>query len=242
MLRQIAETIWCQIINKKNVFLCDSEALKVFRIYRCHPVLTRFPFPGFKRRTISRSQTGKNIAKKYSTQISDQNYRGLTSFPNSARICKRLWSLGIDYEESIPSAYVACRTSPPGWESIPPPEFIDSVFGKTSPKRSFSVMQNERIGLVFLETGETGSINSGTGLLKRFPNTGSGSPACRKRNLWALCWAGEPWSTPLPSGSQRNVGFSGSFKAYRHENFNPDDLQSVLIMLQIKDSYCLNLW
>ncbi len=38
MLRQIAETIWCKIINKKNVFQCDSEALKVFRIYRCHPV------------------------------------------------------------------------------------------------------------------------------------------------------------------------------------------------------------
>ncbi len=40
------------------------------------------------------------------------------------------------------------------------PEFIDPVFGKTSPKCSFSVMQNERIGLVFPKTG---SINSGTG-------------------------------------------------------------------------------
>ncbi len=39
------------------------------------------------------------------------------------------------------------------------PEFIDPVFGKTRPKRSFSVMQNEHFGLVFAKTG---SINSGT--------------------------------------------------------------------------------
>jgi hypothetical protein len=40
------------------------------------------------------------------------------------------------------------------------PEFIDPVFTKTSPKRSFSVIQNERFGLVFAKTG---SIISGTG-------------------------------------------------------------------------------
>ncbi len=39
------------------------------------------------------------------------------------------------------------------------PEFIDPVFPKTSPKRSFSVIQNERFGLVF---SKTGSIISGT--------------------------------------------------------------------------------
>ncbi len=39
------------------------------------------------------------------------------------------------------------------------PEFIDPVFPKTSPKRSFSVIQNERFGLVFAKTG---SIISGT--------------------------------------------------------------------------------
>jgi hypothetical protein len=39
------------------------------------------------------------------------------------------------------------------------PEFIDPVFVKTSPKRSFSVIQNERFGLVFVKTG---SIISGT--------------------------------------------------------------------------------
>jgi hypothetical protein len=44
--------------------------------------------------------------------------------------------------------------------TLPVPEFIDRVFTKTSPKRSFSVMENERFGLVFAKTG---SINSGTG-------------------------------------------------------------------------------
>ncbi len=40
------------------------------------------------------------------------------------------------------------------------PEIIDPVFAKTSPKRSFSMTENERFGLVFANTG---SINSGTG-------------------------------------------------------------------------------
>jgi hypothetical protein len=44
----------------------------------------------------------------------------------------------------------------------PVPEFIDPVFGKTSPKRSFSVIENERFGMVFVKTG---SIKSGTGVL-----------------------------------------------------------------------------
>ncbi len=39
------------------------------------------------------------------------------------------------------------------------PEFIDTVFAKTSPKRSFSVIENERFGLVFAKTR---SLNSGT--------------------------------------------------------------------------------
>ncbi len=41
------------------------------------------------------------------------------------------------------------------------PEFIDPVFAKTRPKRSFCMTENERIGLVFPKTG---SINSGTDL------------------------------------------------------------------------------
>jgi len=40
------------------------------------------------------------------------------------------------------------------------PEFIDPVFAKTSPKRSFSMTEYERFGLVFAKTG---SINSSTG-------------------------------------------------------------------------------
>jgi len=43
------------------------------------------------------------------------------------------------------------------------PEFIDPVFPKTSPKRSFSVIQNERFGLVFAKTG---SIISGIGIIQ----------------------------------------------------------------------------
>jgi hypothetical protein len=42
-------------------------------------------------------------------------------------------------------------------------EFIEPVFTKTSPKRSFSVIQNERFGLVFVKTG---SIISGIGKKK----------------------------------------------------------------------------
>jgi len=39
-------------------------------------------------------------------------------------------------------------------------EFIDPVFAKTSTKRSFSVIENERFGLVFAKTG---SLNLGAG-------------------------------------------------------------------------------
>jgi hypothetical protein len=42
----------------------------------------------------------------------------------------------------------------------PVSEFIDPVVTKTSPKRSFSVIENERYGLVFAKTG---SVNSGIG-------------------------------------------------------------------------------
>jgi hypothetical protein len=44
--------------------------------------------------------------------------------------------------------------------SSPVPKIIDPVFAKTSPKRSFSMTENERFGLAFANTG---SINSGTG-------------------------------------------------------------------------------
>jgi hypothetical protein len=43
------------------------------------------------------------------------------------------------------------------------PEFIDPVFVKTSPKHSFSVIENEHIGLAFKKTG---SIISDTGSRK----------------------------------------------------------------------------
>jgi hypothetical protein len=34
----------------------------------------------------------------------------------------------------------------------PVPEFIATLFEKTSPKRSFSIIENERFGLVFTKT------------------------------------------------------------------------------------------
>ncbi len=48
----------------------------------------------------------------------------------------------------------------PVWTSTVP-EFIDPVFTKTSPKRSFSMNENERFGLVFAKTG---FIKSDTGV------------------------------------------------------------------------------
>jgi hypothetical protein len=44
-------------------------------------------------------------------------------------------------------------------QKLPVPEFIDPVFAKISPKRSFLVIENERFGHVFAKTG---SVNSGT--------------------------------------------------------------------------------
>jgi hypothetical protein len=48
-----------------------------------------------------------------------------------------------------------------GAVQTPVPEFIDPVFAKTSPKRSFSMTEKERFGLAFAKSG---SINSGTGV------------------------------------------------------------------------------
>ncbi len=45
------------------------------------------------------------------------------------------------------------------------PEFKDPRFVKISPKRSYSVIENERFGLVFAKTG---SIVSGTGCNRAF--------------------------------------------------------------------------
>ncbi len=52
------------------------------------------------------------------------------------------------------------------------PEFIDPAFAKTSPKRSFSMTENERFGLVFTKTG---FINSGTGPLIKLPILSDGA-------------------------------------------------------------------
>ncbi len=59
------------------------------------------------------------------------------------------------------------------------PEFIDPVFTKTSPKRSFSMTENERFGLVFAKTG---SINSDKG----FGSVSGSGSAWIRINL--SCW------------------------------------------------------
>ncbi len=74
------------------------------------------------------------------------------------------------------------------WVETLVPEFIDPVFTKTSPKRSFSVIQNERFGLVFAKTG---SIILGigiklvlcaeAGISKNYWATNSGSPEVKPR-------------------------------------------------------------
>ncbi len=51
--------------------------------------------------------------------------------------------------------------------SPPVPEIIDLVFAKTSPKRSFSMTEYERFGLIVTKSG---SVNSSTGhLVGTFP-------------------------------------------------------------------------
>jgi hypothetical protein len=56
------------------------------------------------------------------------------------------------------------------------PEIKDPVFAKTSPKRSFCMTENERIGLVFVKTG---SINSGTARVKSRKVSGKGGGTWR---------------------------------------------------------------
>jgi hypothetical protein len=51
------------------------------------------------------------------------------------------------------------------------PYLLDPVFGRTSPKRLFSMIEIERLGLVFEKTG---SINSGTEPKKRGKTEGGG--------------------------------------------------------------------
>jgi hypothetical protein len=88
---------------------------------------------------------------------------GIHSLESISGLHKRL---KIRAPELIPSLRIDSS------ESIPVPVFKDPVFAKTSPKRSFSFIEqieqnarfllseNERFGLVFVKTG---SINSGAG-------------------------------------------------------------------------------
>ena len=52
---------------------------------------------------------------------------------------------------------------------LPVPEFIDPVFEKTSPKRSFLVIEYERFVLVFAKSGSINSATAGDRCEGRFP-------------------------------------------------------------------------
>ncbi len=81
--------------------------------------------------------------------------RALLLISTFSSLCLRVKTF-YNYEFRHNFQLLHLRTTPKS--SVP--EFIDPVFAKTSPKRSFSVIQNERFGLVFAKTG---SIISGTG-------------------------------------------------------------------------------
>jgi hypothetical protein len=96
------------------------------------------------------SGTGGTERKPYSSSV-----------PSPHRLFKNFSS---DGSVSEPDSLISDPDQEPVFLDLvrsPVPEFIDPVFTKTSPKRSFSVIQNERFGLVFAKTG---SIISGTGI------------------------------------------------------------------------------
>ncbi len=71
-------------------------------------------------------------------------------------------TLSQDQQKTFRLRLITFKVTLTGLLKSPVPEFIDPVFAKTSLRRSFSVIENERFGLVFAKTG---SINSGTGLI-----------------------------------------------------------------------------
>jgi hypothetical protein len=80
--------------------------------------------------------------------------KGKTRVHKDVGLCK---SEKISERTRPCSNNILCKTAacdfPLTKRKRPVPEFIDPVFTKTSPKRSFSVIQNERFGLVFAKTG-----------------------------------------------------------------------------------------
>jgi hypothetical protein len=70
------------------------------------------------------------------------------SMYNKLKLCESVYA--YFYSRNLRFFYV---------DVSPVTEFIDPVFAKTSPKRSFSMIDNERYEVV---VAKTGSINSGT--------------------------------------------------------------------------------
>jgi hypothetical protein len=81
------------------------------------------------------------------------------------------------------------------------PEIIDTVFAKTSPKRSFSMTEYERHGLVFTKTGTVvwlmvGSLKMNTTLEYSTRVVQEGDRRCKKSTLNDLAYL-TPLRIPL---------------------------------------------
>jgi hypothetical protein len=95
---------------------------------------------------------GLRIRKlRFSIQKIDEKFYRCKFFSSIFRHQKLFKTLGSELDPDLgPYPYPELGKM---LDPYPVPEFIDPVFKKTSPKRSFSVIQNERFGLVFAKTG-----------------------------------------------------------------------------------------
>jgi hypothetical protein len=109
------------------------------------------------------------------------------------------------------------------------PEFIDPVFTKTSPKRSFSVIQNKRFGLVFAKTG---SIISGTGV-----KCNHSAPQSRQSAMLLLKSSelGLPHPqplTPVLGGGTHSLAREGLGESHRREGIYTLSAGSLKVFLE----------
>ena len=81
------------------------------------------------------------------------------------------------------------------------PEIIDPVFAKASPKRSFSVIENERFGLVFAKTG---SINAGTGV----DSARMGIDSCAPQKFYKYVLRAGIFKKSMGARHRGGIGFS----------------------------------
>ncbi len=126
------------------------------KLLHCYKTLCRIPPP-------DSSERDRKIIVLYGPGICSLWYH---SFP---ALFQNLWFPGDLRDGHLSEEFLACVGIL--HSSIPVPEFIDPVFTKTSPKRSFSLNWKRAFWLVFAKTG---SIISGTEdisiIFRRFPS------------------------------------------------------------------------